>query len=195
MELMMKSFMNTNNTTLLRKNILFISTFVLLYEELRSRFTECVKKKLCTWHIDNNANESYIETDEYKELIKDRKINGDKNILLNTISWFVDQKAIVQSDYDTFIKIRDKRNIYAHEMSGQLCRVISESDIQLFSKLILLYQKMNSWWDKEIDKIGNIAASVSIADMILGNLFSDSSSHDFYCKEIIEWHSEYVKSA
>jgi hypothetical protein len=123
--------------------------------------------------------ETLKETDEYINKIKNRKINGNTNILLSTILWFVDENAITMNENDVFLKCRDKRNQYVHEMENCLPDN-NMVDVQLFKELITLYQKINQWWNDTYDNLGNNVIRISIVDIMLGTLFSDSDIRSMF---------------
>jgi|GEM_PF-6280541 len=189
----MKTFKTTHDVPLLKNNILFISIFILLYEQFCDTFVECVKKHLCAWSMDENCKDIYEETEDYKNKIVKRQFGRKPNILLATISWFLDENVIEKNDYNTFLQIRKKRGVYVHEMSNKLCKGISKPDFQLFAKLLLLYQKLNSWCDKNIDNLGDKVESISNGYRIFMALISSKDGNDFYGKEILKWCNEYMK--
>jgi len=167
-----KSFMNMSNKDVLKKNMLFITIFVLLYEYFCDLFIVLVKNKLCGF-IDIPG-EKLKETDEYKNRIKNRIIIGNKpNELLSTIMWFVDEGVISENEYDIFWKSRATRNRYVHEMENVLPSGI-EQDVQLFKAFVSLYDKMDLWWRvtyKNFDV--NNEVRTSVVDIMLGTLLSD----------------------
>jgi len=179
----MEKFGNINDPKIIKRNIISISLFVLLYENVMDVFIERVKKHICgcgtMCEIGRDENgipkckEVFDET-EYNKIIKERKINGKRNTLLSTMLWFIDEKAITQEDYDTFIQIRNKRNEYVHEMEYQLYNGISISDIQ---RLASFYQKMNDMWSK---KYANEVKVIIMADMIIGNLLKDEEIRNMF---------------
>lgn len=167
----LEKFMNITNKDNLKKNMLFISMFILLYEFFCDTFIGKVKSVLC--EIEDFVENTLIETVEYKNKIKNRKVNGKPNELLSTVLWFVDENAIVQDEYDLFLKIRSRRHEYVHEMEKILYNGI-EQDVQLFFELSLLYQKIDLWWKKRYENFDESKLICSSeVHIMLGTLFLD----------------------
>jgi hypothetical protein len=146
-----EKFKNIIDKDILGTNMMLVSLFVTVYENFCDFCEERVKNFLCYQEI-KESKMVIIETEEYKTQIKDRLIDGKyKDKLKSTILWFVDNGAIIQNDYDIFLKIKEKRNTYVHEMFEQLLEGVSQSDIHLFCELLLLYRKIDKWWINEIE--------------------------------------------
>ena len=75
----------------------------------------------------------------------------DKNIENASLKWFIEMEAITQEDYDTYQKIRKKRNDIIHELLKNLSDGFTEYDIELFAKMISIYDKIDKWWINEIE--------------------------------------------
>lgn len=75
----------------------------------------------------------------------------DKNVENASLKWFMDVKAITQEDYDTYQKIRRRRNDITHELLKNLSFGFSEEDVQLFADMLKIYNKLDKWWINEIE--------------------------------------------
>ena len=75
----------------------------------------------------------------------------DKNIENASLKWFIDAGAITQEDYDTYQKIRKRRNDITHELLKNLNAGFGEEDAQLFADMLRIYNKLDKWWINEIE--------------------------------------------
>lgn len=57
----------------------------------------------------------------------------------------------MEEDYDTYQCIRKRRNDIIHELLKNLNDGFTEKDAELFSKLLLIYSKLDKWWINEIE--------------------------------------------
>lgn len=147
----LSDFLNITDRDTLEANMVFISLFISLYENFCDIFTERVKFFYCNGFNSVDGEMVLILSDNYATKITNRKIDGKKNILKSTLLWFVEHNAITQEEYATFMKIRDKRNQYVHEMATLFLKGIPEEDVKLLSELITLYSKLDKWWINEIE--------------------------------------------
>ncbi len=77
--------------------------------------------------------------------------SSTKNIENASLKWFILAEAITQEDYDTYQCIRKRRNDIIHELLKNLNDGFTEKDAELFSKLLLIYSKLDKWWINEIE--------------------------------------------
>ena len=67
----------------------------------------------------------YEESEDYKEKV--RALDKD-NLENASLKWFIDVGAITQEDYDTYHKIRKRRNDITHKLLNNLSAGFSEED-------------------------------------------------------------------
>ena len=65
--------------------------------------------------------------------------------------WFVDVGAISMQEYEQFLKFKDFRNSYAHNMTQHLWDGLSQTDVELLISLYNFYTKIDKWWINEIE--------------------------------------------
>lgn len=87
------------------------------------------------------------ESGAYKENVRAL----DKNLENASLKWFIDSGAITQEDYDTYQKIRRRRNDITHELLKNLNVGFGEEDAQLFADMLRIYNKLDKWWINEIE--------------------------------------------
>jgi hypothetical protein len=99
---------------------------------------------------DKNGNLIYKDSEEYKKL-KNRKINGKKDLKKSCMLKFLEIDAITQSDYDRFLLLQEVRHKYVHEMDKIIYDGISKSDYENLEFLFYLWEKVDKWWINEIE--------------------------------------------
>ena len=143
----MDNWKNIFDENILRPNVNFAAMFVLNYE--------CLKDYIVNQIRDFYAEDIQFKGDEMvcresKTYQKDVR-ELDKNIENASLKWFIEMEAITQEDYDTYQKIRKKRNDIIHELLKNLSDGFTEYDIELFAKMISIYDKIDKWWINEIE--------------------------------------------
>lgn len=164
-------FNNILDSETLKFNLQHVSVFIAVFENLKSVVTDNVKSFYHCGFSKLEADGSIPKTkdfaikryyeiedgychyysQDYKLKIIERKVNGKKNILLSTMLWLVENKAITREDYDNFIEARNLRNKYAHEMPTIIFEGLPADAEQTFIKLIRLYAKIDKWWINNIE--------------------------------------------
>jgi uncharacterized protein YutE (UPF0331/DUF86 family) len=173
-----EKFGNMTNPEKIKGNILFFSTFVLLYESFEDMSIQYVKELFSEETLKQNKDGTYITVwkvkeemaDEYREKIIERIIHKKPNKIENSIKWLEENNKISNGDFDTFEKIRNQRNYYVHELDKQLAIGVSESDADSFVELVSLYNKINELHSEKNNVKGVL--TVSIAYMMVSNLLT-----------------------
>jgi hypothetical protein len=131
----------------LKYNMNFASLFVLNYECLK----EYVVSEIRNFYSDHTHFDDekvvYEESEGYKNEV--RKL--DKNIVNASLKWLVNTKTITEEDYDTFHKIRKRRDDIVHELLKNLNTGFRDEDANLFSDLLNIYGKIDRWWINEVE--------------------------------------------
>lgn len=143
----MDNWNNILDEDILKTNVNFAAMFVLYYE--------CLKDFIINQPRDFYSNSIkftddkviYEESQKYKKEVRAL----DKNIENASLKWFILAEAITQEDYDTYQCIRKRRNDIIHELLKNLNDGFTEKDAELFSKLLLIYSKLDKWWINEIE--------------------------------------------
>lgn len=140
------------NKDYLTDTMTFISFYIMTYENMVEYVTSQVHDFLCNLSVEENKIK-YTETPEYKSKIKNKKVdeNGNKNITKASFIWLTDNKAISYDDYECFLRIKQLRNSYAHELLQKVIQGVSKDEIDCFVKMILLYKKISNWWFQNIE--------------------------------------------
>lgn len=137
---------NIFNEDLLKTNVCFASLFVLNFECLKEFVVNQVRYFYCDFEI-KDGKELIKETPEYKKDVRDLHKQLDNA----SMKWFVDNNAISKEDYQSYQKMRQRRNDITHELLKNLSDGFSEEDAKLFGQMIVLYNKLDKWWINEIE--------------------------------------------
>ena len=138
---------NILDESILRTNVNFAAMFVLNYECLKDYVIEQLRGFYSNRTIFEKNKVIDVESQEYKDEVR----SLDKNIENASLKWFMQLDAITQLDYDTYQKIRERRNDITHELLKNLNEGFAEKDLILFAELLSLYSKLDKWWINEIE--------------------------------------------
>lgn len=128
------------------------------YEDIKKQ-DEIFKKRTVTskYKYTKFTQDGYTQwlSPEYDKQIKSREIKvrnkNQKNILFNSIMFFIDKKALKENDFDTFLEIRDIRNNLVHKMAELIFYPIEMKWKDMFNELISIYKSINNYWCKEFE--------------------------------------------
>ena len=179
----------------LSNQLQFIALFIAMYEKLVDFVEENIKDLLCHISVKSGKLE-IVETKKYKDEIKNKAVDdkGNKNKTKASFLFLVDCGIISSEDYNLFEELHIKRNKYVHEMFSVILDDIEKEEIDLFFKMLNLYDKITKNWFVEIeasiagivltDKMKEecVCFETGLFDLIIQSLFGDSDK----IKDIIE---------
>ena len=139
-------------------------------------------EKVLGRHVDFTISYDADLAEKYKKEVR----SLDKKIDTASLKWFVQAGAITDKEIDLYHLCRKRRNDITHELLKNLCSGFHENDVELFSSMVHLYQKLDNWWINEIEiptsadeipedydrnqVVGGQAIILSVVnDIILGN--------------------------
>ena len=143
----MDNWKNILDENILKFNINFAAIFVMNYECLKEFVIEQIRDFYSERIYMDDDRIVCEESDAYEEKV--RKL--DKNLENASLKWFMDAGAITRDDYDTYQKIRRRRNDITHELLKNLNVGFVEEDAQLFADMQRIYNKLDKWWINEIE--------------------------------------------
>lgn len=138
----------------LRDNFSFVAFFIAVYENFAHLIKEQIKGFYTTgFEKSEDGTIREILLPAYKEKIKNRIVDnkGNKDELKASVLWLVDHEAFSMQDYEAFLKMKEQRNLFAHQLTEVVVRGCSEEEIKLFFDMFALYQKFDRWWINEIE--------------------------------------------
>ena len=166
-------FENYTSKDILISNLTFASFFIAIYESVKCNICDKVKNfyGIETLRIENGKLSSN-STDEYKRDILDCKPDGKKNnTFFASLLWLKDGGAIDDDDYDYITHIvKDKRNLYAHNLFEQLDKKISKADFEILKNFLYISKKINKWWVINIEGLPEDAECVF--DVLLKQMYN-----------------------
>lgn len=179
----------------LSNQLQFVALFIAMYEKVVDFVEENVKFFLCHICIESGKLE-FVETKKYKDEIKNKAVDdkGNKNKTKASFLFLVDCGIISSDDYSLFEELHVKRNKYVHEMFSVILEDIEKEEIELFFKMLNLYDKITKNWFIEIEapiagivltdkmKEESVCFDTGLFDLIIQSLFGDSEK----IKDIIE---------
>lgn len=187
----LQGFENICDKDILQTNLTSMALFIGIYEHLEDTVLEHVEFLLCEEaHVNEKGKWKYKYSEEYIERIKKRIVDeqGNKNELKATMLWFVDEGAITQDDYATFLKLKALRHSFAHEMTKHFWEGPREENALAIVQLMELYRKIEKWWINEIeipttkdfplddyDREGVTSMALFTFEMMLNVLYGDKS--------------------
>ena len=143
----MDNWKNILDENILKANMNFAAVFVMNYECLKEFLIEQIRD-FYSPHIRIEGDKIVSEESRaYKEKVR----TLDKNLENASLKWFIDAGAITQEDYDTYQKIRRKRNDITHKLLKNLNDGFYEEDVQLFADMLRIYNQLDKWWINEIE--------------------------------------------
>jgi hypothetical protein len=117
----------------------------------------------------------------------------DKSLTYASLKWLKEAEAITDEDVETFTKVKEYRNLLAHEIARMLTDGLPQDFAGRFNAMIALLDKIEKWWivnfdipvnpelTEPIDEIdieeivpGPIAGLKMMIDVALG---SDETAH------------------
>ena len=134
----MDNWKNILDEDILKTNINFVAVFVMNYECLKEFVIEQIREFYSEHFYMDGDKLRYEESGAYKEKVRAL----DKNIENASLKWFIDAGAITQEDYDTYQKIRKRRNDITHELLKNLNAGFGEEDAHLFSDMLRIYNNL-----------------------------------------------------
>lgn len=130
-----------------------IALYICIYENFVETTVSRVESFLCT-ETDRiqNGKVIYQHSDLYKEEIRNKIVDekGNKNITKATVQWFLKLEAIDQDDYHLFMRLKDLRNSFVHDLADHVWKGVSDNEIQSLFRLFELSKKIDLWRINEI---------------------------------------------
>lgn len=154
MEKAFQGFWNIWDKETLRDNLTFMALFIGMYESFTDTVENHVESFLCiNASLDKEGKLRYKPSEEYIDEIKRRSVDdkGNHNVLKATMLWLMENGAITQNDYDSFLALKSLRNSFAHEMTEYLWKGLYEEHAKAIGELLNLYRKIEKWWINEIE--------------------------------------------
>jgi len=134
-----KSWENFLNPEVLRPQLTIASIYITAYLILKESIVERIRDFFC-----NGFNEEgYIIDPEYN----DEVLNLNKSPVYASLEWLRKMDAIDKDDIEIFTKIKDCRNVLAHNLLKLITSGGFPQDIEHnFTNMLSLLRKIEIWW-------------------------------------------------
>jgi len=152
----------------LKYNLLFISTYVAIYENLKASIIENVS----TFYNDIGIENGEMVIKKSREYIEEIEgIGHSKNLLKSSFSFLIDMGVFTDNDYALFNKIKKRRNQYVHELYNIVTEPLAVIDAELLSQAMSLVEKLSDKWFRIFEaSIQGIDLSDAKEAVISGNV-------------------------
>ena len=103
--------------------------------------------------MQNDGEYKYLYSQEYKDEVENKRVDekGNKDRLKASMLWLKKQGAINEEDYSFFLKAKEQRNLFAHELTNIIFSGATKKEFKIFIDLFVLYRKIDRWWINEIE--------------------------------------------
>ncbi len=147
---------------------LYVTAFELLKESIVGRI-----RSFYTVGFDAGGD---IVDEKYQISVLSRK----KSPLYASLDWLIENGVIDKSDFESFERIKDTRNLLAHELPSLILGGADIKHIERFQEVITLLRKIEVWWvvnleipinpdfdQEEIDEEGIVPGALLIIQIML----------------------------
>ena len=139
----LRMFENILDKNTLRGNIIISSLFVLFFEALKDIIVDRPRSLYCIDTLEmKDGKFIYKENEKYKQRVRAL----DNKIFPASVRWFQNHDVLTEEDVSVIFKAEQRRNVFVHEIMRVLTEGCTEGDMLLFSDLVSIYRKLDSWW-------------------------------------------------
>lgn len=174
----------------LRSNLILASIYIAAFEILKDSIIERIRD-FYTFDYDENGG---ITMPEYKETV----LSKDKSLTYASLKWLKENGAIDDGDIEKFNKIKEYRNLLAHEITRMLMEGLPPDLVDRFKDMVALLDKIEKWWiinvevpsnpdfDGKHDEINEdeiISGPISSLQMMIQVAFGSDETAKYYINE------------
>ena len=128
-------FLNPNE---LRSNMILAAIYIAAFEILKNSIIERIRDFYITGFDTND----WIVDPKYKESVLSR----NKSPLYASLNWLKESKVITDEDIKVVNKVKETRNLLAHEITKMLAEGLPSNFVERFDELVFLLDKIEKWW-------------------------------------------------
>lgn len=174
----------------LRPNLILASIYISAFEVLKNSIIERIHE----FYISGFDENGWIISPEYKENV----VSKDKNLTYASLRWLKESYAINDDDIEKFTKIKEYRNLLAHEITKFLMEGLPSDFSDHFTDMVNLLDKIERWWiinveiptnpdfdgkQDDIDEDGILPGPILSLRMMLDIALGSDEEANFYIKE------------
>ena len=127
----------------LRPNLILASIYIAAFEILKNSIIE----RLRDFYVRGYDENGWIIMPAYT----DEVLSKDKSPTYASLKWLKESQAINDDDIDKFNKVKEFRNLLAHEITNMLMEGLPLDLSERFNDMVGLLDKIESWWIINVD--------------------------------------------
>jgi hypothetical protein len=179
------------NPEILRTNLIVASLFITAFEMLKDSIIGRIKD-FFTDGFDENG---WTVNNDYKSKV----LSLNKSPLYASLEWLKGMEVIGNDDIEEFNKIKNCRNDIAHEITNFISKGPKIDPLPLFSKMIDLVCKIETWWivnfeipinpdldGQHIAEDGIVPGKIMTLRLLADIALGSEEESKFYYKEFIK---------
>ena len=174
----------------LRTNLIMASVYIAAFEVLKNTIIERIRD----FYIMGYDGKDWIVDPEYKEGVLTR----NHSPVYASLDWLKEVRAITDSHITVFTRVKEYRNMLAHELTKMLMDGLPDDFSECFAEMVALLDKIEKWWivnvemptnpdfagrEDEIDEEGIIPGPIISLRMMLDAALGSDEAAYFYIRE------------
>jgi hypothetical protein len=176
---------------ILRPNLIMASIYIAAFEVLKNSIIERIRD----FYFSGFDEKGWIVSPEYKENV----LSNDKSPTYASLKWLKESEAINDDDIQKFNKIKECRNLLAHEIARMLMEGLPLEFTERFNDMVALLDKIEKWWiinveiptnsgfdgkHDEIDENGISPGPILSLHMMIDVALGSDKTANYYINEI-----------
>ena len=174
----------------LRPNLILASIYIAAFEILKNSIIERIRDFYISGFKENN----WIISPEYKNNV----LSKDKSPTYASLKWLKESEAINDDDIEKFNKIKEYRNLLAHEITKMMMEGLPPEFTERFNDMVALLDKIERWWiinveiptnpdfdgkHDEIDESGIVPGPIMSLRMMIDVALGSDETANYYINE------------
>ena len=174
----------------LRPNLILASVYIAAFEILKNSIVERLRDLYVTGFDENG----WIIMPAYKDDV----LTKDKSPTYASLKWLKESQAINDDDIEKFNKVKECRNLLAHEITKMLMDGLPHNFSERFNDMVALLDKIERWWiinveiptdpdlvDKadEIEENGIVPGPIMSLRMMIDVALGSNETANYYINE------------
>ncbi len=122
----------------LRPNLILASIYIAAFEVLKNSIIERIRE----FYFAGFDGKEWVVSPEYKESV----LSKDNSPIYASLKWLNESNVINDDDVEKFNKIKECRNLLAHEITKMLMEGLPPGFEERFGDMVVLLDKIERWW-------------------------------------------------
>jgi hypothetical protein len=174
----------------LRPNLILASIYIAAFEVLKNSIIERIRD----FYVSGFDENGWIVLPEYKDTV----LSKDKSPTYASLKWLKESEAINDDDIQKFNKIKEHRNLLAHEITKMMMEGLPSEFTERFNDMVALLDKIERWWiinieiptnpdfdgkHDEIDESGIVPGPIMSLRMMIDVALGSDETANYYINE------------